>query len=141
MTQRSLRLLWSLRATVLLATGLASACGAPALTLLVVVEESTASLDTSEVKSLLVRVGDEEEAVLAPRDKKVPYELKTEATGQQAAVVVFACDGPATCAAADAEFVGCSVVVLAPSAEVLTVQVALFDVLDPDPACEELPGN
>ena len=120
-----------------LLVGLLASCGPPPppLSMLLVVRESAAALDTSEVKSLLVRVGQVEQAVLALRDDTEDFTLEAEPTGEVTEIVVFACDGEATCEDRFARFVGCAVETLEPSETVKVVQIFLFDIATPEAAC------
>jgi hypothetical protein len=113
----------------------AGSCAAPPAVVVILVVDEGADLATDEVKSLLVRIGQDEVAVLAAREEQQTIELVDPPAGQTE-ILVFACEGNATCTAASAAFAGCTVTTLAPSPDPVTVSVSLFDINAQEPQCQ-----
>ncbi|MDP2345365.1 MAG: hypothetical protein Q8O67_30755 [Deltaproteobacteria bacterium] len=116
----------------------AAGCGAPPALVIALQVQEGEDINTSNVTGLLVRIGDLDTSMPAPREVQASIELETPPAGPTQ-IVVFACKGNSACAAPGA-FVGCVEEDLQPSAEPVPVFVQLFlfedgnDAnLDPDP--------
>lgn len=110
----------------------------PAVRVALQIVRADAALDTSDVTGFLVRVGVEQQAIPFEPSQTLAIEL-TAAPEADTPVVVFACRlQNGDCADRFGDFVGCTIVDLAPSSEPVVVTVALH-ARDPLPAdCADL---
>lgn len=113
-------------------------CGSsPAVVVTLLLKEG-ADIQTDEVKSLLVRVGQDETGIVADRDEQIAIELDAPPADGDTEFVVFACEGNAACAVSAAVFVGCDVAAIGAGVTEVTVQVPLFPLATPEDRCVPL---
>ena len=125
---------------VLSALGLGGACAepeGPAVEVFLQIVRAEDQTDTSDVKTFLIEVDGVRRTVAFDPDEP-PVLAFTAAPHSDTAFVVYACPSPISCAARFADFVGCTVVDLAPSEVGVPVTVRLADIASPPAACAGL---